>query len=423
VSNQQHEESALSPYRILDLTEGGCMIGARMLGDLGADVIKIEPPAGSPSRIAPFYKDIQDPEKSLFWFAYNSNKRGITLDISKVDGQEIFKRLLETADVVMESFEPGYMVKLGLGYDSLSQVRPDLIMTSISLFGQDGPKANYKGSDLTAWASSGFLYLCGEPEFPPVRVSFHQALLFGGAEAAAGTMTALWHRQMTGEGQYVDTSIQECAISPTFQGVATWDLKKYDILRCVMSFRSPGTGVQFGAPILECKDGHVGIIVQGGGNPALPVSNRNLVNWMDEEGMADDWLKAMNWKTDYHILNVTQDLVDRVNEAVAKFCATKTKAELYEGAIKRGILLSPVANFKDIREDPQLKARDFWLSLTHPELGEDIAYPGPFLRLSESPIKYQRRAPLIGEHNSEVYQKEMGFSSDELICLKQAGVI
>jgi len=227
---------------------------------------------------------------------------------------------------------------------------------------------------------------------------------------------------MTGEGQQVDVSIQECAISPTFQAMATWDLKKYDIPRCAMSHRVPISGVRYGSGALKCKDGYIGIIAQAGGNPTLVASMKSIVNWMDEKGMADDWLKNIDWVRDYQILKVTQDLIDRVNGAIAKFVATRTKAELYEGAIKRGIFLSPVADTRDIWEDPQLRARDFWLPLAHPELDQEIFYPGPFLRLSETPIKYHHPAPLIGEHNREVY-KELGLTDDDLIVLKQAGVI
>jgi crotonobetainyl-CoA:carnitine CoA-transferase CaiB-like acyl-CoA transferase len=133
------------------------MIGPRMLGDLGADIIKIEPPGGSASRIAPFYKEIPDPEKSLFWFAYNLNKRGITLDITKPEGQRFFLQLVKTADVIIESFEPGYMCRLGLGYEQLCDIKPDIIVTSITPFGQNGPKSHYKGSDLSAWASGGLI--------------------------------------------------------------------------------------------------------------------------------------------------------------------------------------------------------------------------------------------------------------------------
>src|SRR3989304_5013751 len=164
MSTKYENASALAPYRVLDLTEGGCMVGAKLFGDLGADVIKIEPPGGSPSRIAPFYKDIPDPEKSLFWYAYNTSKRGITLDLQKPGGQELFKKLLPTADIILESFEVGYLGRMGLGYADLSRIKPDIILASISPFGQAGPKAEYQGRGLTAWASGGFLYTCGDPD-------------------------------------------------------------------------------------------------------------------------------------------------------------------------------------------------------------------------------------------------------------------
>ena len=144
VKNQAPKSNS-APYRVLDLTEGGCMIGGRLLADLGADVIKIEPPGGSPSRIAPFYKDIPDPEKSLFWFAYNANKRGITLDMTKTEGQDLFKKLVKTADVVIESFAPGYLDSLKLGYADLCKIKPDIILASITPFGQNGPKAALSG--------------------------------------------------------------------------------------------------------------------------------------------------------------------------------------------------------------------------------------------------------------------------------------
>ena len=422
MSNHKETDSALEPYRILDLTEGGCMVGARMLGDLGADVIKIEPPGGSPSSIAPFYNDIPHPEKSLFWFAYNMNKRGITLDINKADGQEIFKRLAETADVVMESSEPGYMNQLGLGYSDLSKIKPDIIVTSITPFGQSGPKAHYKGSDLTAWASGGFLYICGNPDRAPTWISFPQAFLYGGAEAAVGTMTALWHRQATDEGQHVDVSIHECAISPNLNVLQMWDLNKVEFRRLGGSMYVPSTGVRQ-TVYYKCKDGYVLILVQGGQDPWAS-SMKRLVEWMDEEGMADDWVKELDMRVDLDATKLGQDLADRIAAEVAKFAATKTKVELFEeGAIKRRILIAPLSTTRDICESPQLQFRDYWVKAAHPELGDTLTYCGPSLKLSETPIAYRRRAPLIGEHNEEVYGRDMGLPTEELASLKQAGVI
>lgn len=420
--SRHNEDSPLAPYRILDLTEGGCMICARMLGDLGADVIRVEPPGGSLSRTPPFYNNIPDPEKSLFWFAYNTNKRGITLDISKAKGQEIFKKLVNTADVVVESFEPGYMEKFGLGYADLCKVKPDIIMTSITLFGQSGPKSRYKGSELTAWASGSYLYICGNQDRPPTWISFPQAFLFGGSEAAVGTMTALWHRQITGEGQYVDVSIQECAISPSFNALQMWDVNKAECRRLGGSAYIPATGVTQ-TIYYRCKDGYVLILVQGGGEPHAS-SSRRLVEWMDENGMAPDWLKQVDWGTDYDASKLTQDLANRTESEIAKFVATKTKKELYEeGGINRRILIAPVSNAKDICENQQLESRGYWLEIRHTELDDSLTYCGPFLRLSETPIKNEKRAPLIGEHNHEIYGEEMGLTSEDIAYLKQDCVI
>jgi crotonobetainyl-CoA:carnitine CoA-transferase CaiB-like acyl-CoA transferase len=210
---EEERKGFLSPYRVLDLTDEKGLLCAKTLADLGADVIKIEPPGGCPSRkIGPFYKDIPHPEKSLFWFAYNANKRGITLNVECEDGREIFKKLVATADIVIESFPPGSMKTKGLGYDDLCRIKPDIILTSITPFGQDGPYKNFQVSDLVCylvcWSMGGFAYLTGDSDRPPVQVSFPQAYLTGANEAAVATMVALYHREISGEGQHVDVSIQ-----------------------------------------------------------------------------------------------------------------------------------------------------------------------------------------------------------------------
>lgn len=413
--------AVIDAYRVLDLTEGGCMIGGRILADLGADVIRIEPPGGSPSRIAPFYKDNPDPEKSLYWFAYNMNKRGITLDITGTDGQELLKKLVKTADVIMESCEPGYMSNLGLGYDALIEIKPDIIMTSISFFGQSGPRAHFKGSDLTAWASGGFLYICGDPDRAPTWIGFPQASLHAGAEAAAGTMTALWHRRNTGEGQFVDVSMQECVVACNFNTPEMWDLNRVEFSRFSRGINIGTAGVRTGH-VYKCKDGYVLMVMQGGVEPFVS-SLRALMTWMAEEGMAEEWLKQMDWAKDYDASKLTQDKVDRVESAVGRFLLTRTKQELYdEGALKRRILLAPMCTARDIRENAQLKARDFWIQVEHPELGGALSYPGPFVKLHGNPLKHRCRAPLIGEHNIEVYA-EIGITRAELALLKQARVI
>jgi benzylsuccinate CoA-transferase BbsE subunit len=334
----------------------------------------------------------------------------------------LFKALVKTADIIIESFEVGFMDGLGLGYADLNKVKPDIIMVSITPFGQNGPKSKYHGCDLTTWASSGFLYICGDPQRPPNWISFPQALLFGGAEAAAGAMCALWHRQVTGEGQYVDVSLQECFLSPHFNVLQMWDVNKVNSKRLAGNAYIPATGVMQ-KTYYQCRDGYVMILVQGGAEPQVS-STKRLVEWMDEEGMAEDWLKKVDWVNDYNAAALRQDFARKVEAEVEKFTRTKTKMELYEeGGINRRILLAPVSSARDICENKQLQSREYWVGLEHPELGETLTYCGPFLRISETPLKYRRRAPLIGEHNEEIYLGELGLSTEYLRSLEQDGVI
>jgi benzylsuccinate CoA-transferase BbsE subunit len=422
MNEENQNGSALGPYRVLDLAEGGCMVGGKLFADLGADVIKIEPPGGSRSRIGPFYKDIRDPEKSLFWFAYNTSKRGVTLDLEKPEGQELFKKLLPSVDIIIESFEVGYLGRLGLGYDDLTRIKPDIIVSSISPFGQTGPKADFKGSDLTAWASGGFLYTCGDEDRAPSWISFPQATLIAGVEAATGAMCALWYRIASGEGQHVDVSMQECAMAPLWNFLQLWDVNKDNITRHGGKIYIGATGV-CQTVCYPCREGYVLVLVQGGNEP-LVGSTKRLVEWMDEEGMAEDWLKEVDFVADYNASALTAELAEKVEAAVARFTATKTKAELFEeGGIKRRILLAPVSTIEDVARNPQLQFRDYWVKVPHPELGETLTYCGPQFKLTETPLSYRRPAPLIGQHNRDIYGGELGLSTREIESLKLAGVI
>jgi benzylsuccinate CoA-transferase BbsE subunit len=424
VSNEEKGKSCLPDLRVLDLTEGGCNICGKILGDLGADVIKIEPPGGSPTRnIGPFYKDIPDPQKSLFWFAYNTNKRSITLDIETSDGQQIFKRLAKTADFVIESFPPGFLDKLGIGYKVLSQLNPKIIMTAITPFGQTGPKANYKSCDFTIWAASGGLYTTGDADRPPIWISFPQPSIHAGVEACIGSLLAYFHRVNTGEGQYVDVSEEDVFVWSTDQARA----QEYDMVGkiCTRSgIRLPmATGV-IRNQIFPCKDGFVAFQVYGGGLHNGVVSSQSLVQWMLEENMAPDWMVNYDWENDFDTSRVSQEEVDRVEREFHKFLMTKTKAELFEQSLKRKIILVPVNTIEDLCQLEHLKVRNFWVDVEHDELNAKLPYCG-FLHnnFSQSPGKIRRRAPLIGEHNLEIFEGELGFSREELSVLKQSGAI
>ena len=172
----------------------------------------------------------------------------------------------------------------------------------------------------------------------------------------------------------------------------------------------------------SCKDGEVLLILLGGISAVYYTSSIQLVKYMDENSMASDWLKEIDWVSGYDAATITQDVRGRIDEEIRQFLLTKTKKELYQEALKRRILLAPFADNKDIYENPQLQARDFWVDVEHPELGDTVGYCGPFLKLSEAPLRISRRPPLIGEHNEEVYG-ELGITGQELSHLEKAGVI
>ncbi|MBI4285667.1 MAG: CoA transferase [Chloroflexi bacterium] len=422
VKEQAASETLLDNYRVLDLTEGFCQIAGKLLGDLGADVIKVEPPGGSPSRdIGPFYKDIPHRERSLSWFAYNVNKRSMTLNLETATGKKLFCRLAERADVVLESFPPGYVPGLGLGYEKLSQINRGLIMVSITPFGQDGAKAHYKGSDLTSWASGGALYVAGVPECPPVWVSFPQASLHAGIDAVTGALIALNERSFSGEGQYIDVSTQEAVIAVDQFVPQMWDMARYIPKRTGAAYSfPPGTIMRMGLP---CKDGHVAAILFGGGGLAFSQGMQRLANWIDEEGMAPEWFRNFDWVNDYSLGGASQETVNRVERVIGDFLKTKTKAELFAEALKRDILIAPVNDPKDVLEYEHLQVRDYWTKILHPELDDTLTYCGPFVKSSVAPVTIRRRPPLVGEHNREIYEGELGLTTGELISLKAAGVI
>jgi crotonobetainyl-CoA:carnitine CoA-transferase CaiB-like acyl-CoA transferase len=417
----ENNEPMLSPFRALDLTDEKGFLCGQILGGLGVDVIKIEPPGGDPARNnGPFYHDIPDPEKSLYWFAYNLNKRGITLNIQTADGRELFKRLSQSADFVIESFPPGYMDELGLGYSSLSQINPRIVMTSITPFGQTGPYEDYTASDIVSMAMGGSMYTTGNPDRAPIRISFPQAYLNAGLAAAMATMVAHYHREVTGEGQHVDTSIQASVALLLENAIPMWELNKVNVRRSGSFLAARAAGGANYQMVWPCKDGYVSFHMLGG--PVGAKTNRAITELMNEEGMAPDYMVEMDWEA-FDMAQQTPEFQAHLEAPIAKFFMSHTKAELYERAINRRIMLYPVSTPKDILEDVQLRSREFWVEVEHPELDTTINYPGSPLKASETPCQIPRRAPLIGEHNLEIYQGELGLSLEELTSLRQAKVV
>ena len=412
-------ELLLSPYRVLDFTDQGGLLCGKILADLGADVIQVEPPGGSSARkTGPFYNDDVHPEKSLFWWALAANKRGITLNLETLDGRGLFRSLVQDAHFVIESFPPGYLEGLGLGYTDLEQINPSLVMVSITPFGQSGPYAHYKAPDLVGTALGGFIYLTGDDDRPPVRVSFPHFYLHGAAAGAAGAMLAHTHRALTGKGQHVDVSCQQAVAKSLAHAPQSWDLEKV-IIQGMGVYRQT-SGETLVRINWRCKDGYLNYMLQGG---SVARSTRALLAWMDEEGMGDQALDEVNWE-DLGYGQVQAEVMAKAAPPLERFFLSHTKEELSNGSIERRILLFPVASPKDLLEHEQLKAREFFTPLHHPDLEDTVTYPGAFVKtIGENRVGLRRRPPLIGEHNLEIYQEELGLTSQAVASLMEGDTI
>ena len=412
----------LAPYRVLDLTDGRGLLCGKMLADLGADVVQVEPPGGSAARrIGPFYKDEPGAERSLFWWAYCANKRGITLDFGTADGAAIFRRLVGQADFVIESADPGHMASLGLGYPELRELNPRLVMVSITAFGQDGPYADYVASDIVGMALGGFMHLTGDGDRPPLRVSMPQFYQHGSAAGAAGAMIAHTHRQLTGEGQHVDVSCQQAVARTLAHAPQYWDLEQ-TILRRMGAYRESAGGT-FTRINWPCKDGYVNF-QPGGGTAGAARSVRSMLAWMAEEGMGSPELEAVNWE-ELGYGTARAEIMELTVAAVAPFFMTHTRNELADGALERRILLFPVATPSDILAHRQLAARDYYDRIEHTDIGETVTYPGHFVKDLTDPsrVGVRRRAPRVGEHNGEILGGELGLNERDLARLAELGAI
>ncbi len=384
---------ALFGLRVLDLADPKGVYCTKLLADLGAEVIRIEPPGGDPMRrIGPFFHDEQDPEKSLYFFHFNTNKRSVTIDLEDKAGQEIFKKLIRRADILVETFQPGYLDRLGLGYQSLKHLNPALIVTSITGFGQTGPWRDYKSCDIVGLATGGLLHICGWPDRPPQRMGGSQAHYMASVQAASGTLMALYHRQITGEGQHVDVSMQQsvpvCMQAAILQFQRTGEMRKRTGDQIIL----PGQG------IFPCKDGYVDI-----GQLSAVMWWDRLVRWLDSEGSAGDLTDAKYRDPFYR---TRKDAIQHINEVIKAFTATRTKSEIFHGGQRKGVVIGPVNTPKDIANDPQLRGRNFFALVEHPELGAALQYLGAPFRLSATPWRISRRAPSIGEDNDAILGAE-----------------
>jgi len=410
----------LARYRVLDLCDERGLLCGQLLGDLGADVIVIEPPGGSHvRRFAPFYEDRPDPNGSLYWWAYNRNKRAITLDLGAAEGKALLRQLAAGADFLIESGPPGNMDHLGLGYRDLATINPALIYVSISPFGQNGPKAGWAASDLVVLAAGGPLALTGDDDRPPLRVGVPQAYLHAASDAALGAMLAHFHRVRCGRGQHVDVSAQESVTIAMQSGALAEHFN-------ATSFERHRGGLRLGTienqVIWPARDGYVTLAVAFGANVGMFMKVlRQFFYERSQRPDAEPELKALGplladgqWP---------QDARDQIIAAVRSFTEHRTKAELMELGRRHGVLIGSLETLPEVFASAQLAARGYWRMMEHPETGRAFAYPGPFARFAATPITYRRRPPAIGQHNREIYVDELGLGEERMRELQRMGII
>ena len=399
---------ALENIRVLDLTHWWAgPTAALLMADMGAEVIKVERPGvGDGQRHPAVHGPDVDGENLVFLFL-NRNKKGITLDLKKPAGHDIFIRLVEVSDIVVENFAPGVMDRLGLGYEALSRVNPRIIMVSISGFGQYGPWRERSAFDPVIQALSGLMSVTGFPDHPPVRTGNVIADYLGGIFGYSGAMTALYWREVTGEGQWVDVSLMDATTFSLGDRIVRYAAVREPELIARLGNHLPFTiGM---TSYYETKDGYLSFRASG---EASVVRLAEMVGAQEsisvDEGDAD--------------MDMTYRLMEKVDAPLRDFLREKTTDEVMEVLKKVDIDCLPVRTLDEVMEEPQFEAREMLVEVEHPRIGK-VRIPGVVPKLSKTPGSVESPGPLLGQHNQEVYCGLLGYTEEQLAQLREQEVI
>ena len=392
--------TALEGIKVLeystDLAAGFC---GRLLADVGAEVIKIEPPEGDPSR-----REATHPEKSPTFLYVNVNKLGVTLNLSSSTGREIFLKLAQATDVLVESTTPGTLEGWELDYDTLSELNPGLIVASITPFGQSGPHAHYKAYPFNAFHAGGEGYVMPstktELHRPPLKLGGNVGEYDCGSSAVNATLAALYQREMTGRGQHIDLSKQEALLQMT-----RTEIDSYPNLNTV---ETRATRVYPFGGIMPCKDGYEEVIIFQQEQWQTLLQIMGNPGWADDEKFKDTPSRAQN--------------AEELNSHIVEWLKTQTKGDLYHKGQSRDLPFAPLYTISEVLAQPQYKAREALIELDHPEAGK-ATYPNPPYRFSRTPASLRTTAPCLGEHNQEILCQRLGYSREDLPLLRSSGAI
>lgn len=384
---------ALAGLRVLDLSGAPGQYCGKLFADLGADVILIEPPGGSPVRQeGPFIADRRDPGAGIPFAYLNTNKRSLCLDLERDEDRELFRRLAAGADLVIDTEKPGVMAKRGLGWDELARLRPGIVQTTITPFGQSGPYAHWEADDLVLLALGGLLSLGGYAGGDPVAVYGQQAYAAGSLFAAVASMSAVIGAEASGRGDFIDVSIQEAVVMALENAAQFYDLEK------VVRSRTGGQQSIAGSGQYACKDGFVYMLGRGISSPQFWVAT---VRWLNEEHVEGSVeLQEPRWLERDFISSETAKA--RFAEIFTSFSMSRTQEELYQAAKERRIPLAPVCAPSAVLASPQLRDRGFFVPIWNDFAGRAIIMPGAPYQFQSTPWRVARGAPAIDQHRSEI---------------------